>query len=156
MFLYARYYSDIVSGEGVKELMDEGPKRGGPRPRHILLVENELAIALEMEGVIAESGKCKVHLAGSEAAARQVLGEISGISGAILDVGLADGTSLELARELLDQGIPVAFATGYETGTELLAPFPDVPVIGKPFNTAELLTLVDRLLCPRGHNAGSV
>lgn len=133
--------------------MDKKPKRGGPPPRHILLVENELTIALEMEGAISETGKCKVHVAGSEEAARVLLGKVSGISGAILDVSLGEGTSLELARELLAQGVPVAFATGYDTSTELLAPFPDVPVISKPFDTSELLAVVDRLLTPQDNHS---
>ncbi len=126
--------------------MNQKARRSGVAQHLILLVENELTVALEMEVALREEGVCDVRIAGNEDAARDILASNPVLSGAILDVNLSGGTSLELAEELVARGVPVAFATGYDATSEQLARYPDIPVISKPFGRHELIAAVNALL----------
>jgi DNA-binding NtrC family response regulator len=117
-----------------------------PGMPEILLVENELMIALEIEGIIEEAQLGKVHIVGNQDAARAALADHARFAGAILDVNLSEGDSLDLAAELQEKGVPFAFATGYDTSARFLARFPDIPVIAKPFDREELVSTMMRLL----------
>lgn len=121
-------------------------QRVHPADPVVLLVENELMVALEMENTIRDAGLCEVCIAGDDVAARGLIAQTDKLAGAILDVRLSHGTSLDLAEDLLARGVPVVFATGYDTGADYLERFPDVPVISKPFEPTELLAAVARLL----------
>lgn len=121
---------------------------GADRPQ-LLLLEDELMIALEIQGIIEEAGVATVHIAGNADTARSMAAEFKGLAGAILDVNLNDGTSLGLAAELRERDIPIAFATGYEPGDDFLARFNDVPLLAKPFDVGDLITIVRKLISHR-------
>lgn len=118
---------------------------GGELP-DLLLVEDELMIALEIQGLVEEAGLARVHIAGNDDAARQLTQDLPRLSGVVLDVNLGEGTTLSFAEELRARKIPFAFATGYEPGTGLLAEFPEVPIIPKPFDAADLLKTIGGLI----------
>lgn len=135
-----------MSTEEQREDSGSTAMQAGTRLPCILLVENELMIALEIEGIIEEAGLGKVHVVGNQEAARNALQEIADVSVVILDVNLSEGHSLDLAEELMEQRIPFAFATGYDTSARFLSRFPGAPVIGKPFDRVDLVTTVRNLL----------
>ncbi|MFC0480868.1 HWE histidine kinase domain-containing protein [Gellertiella hungarica] len=103
---------------------------------HILVVEDQALIAMEIEDTLRAMG-ATVTLA---AHVRDALGVLDQATPnlALLDFNLGQGTSEEIAVRLSDLGIPFLFATGY--GDRLVIPerFQDTPIIGKPFEGREL------------------
>ena len=111
----------------------------------ILLVEEEILIAMDVEQLCYDHGAVAVATISSEAKlAPEALDSIEAqtavmaIDVAILDVRVGEGSTSELARRLKNQGIPFIFATGYTTVEPFFAEFPDIPVVAKPYASEEL------------------
>lgn len=54
--------------------------------------------------------------------------------------------SFPLAQALKERGIPFVFATGYADSSQIPGKFADVPVVRKPYNGAELVNELGKLL----------
>ena len=67
---------------------------------------------------------------------------------ALLDANLAGARVDDLAVELRRRGVPFAFATGFGRAS-LPEAFHDVPVLGKPFGSEQLVAMVRSLLGDR-------
>lgn len=108
----------------------------------ILVVEDEMTIALMIEDMLADLGhdvaEVQMRLDPALASARQ--GEFDF---AILDVNLDGHMSFPVAEALEERGIPFAFATGYGSAG-LDAAFRHYPVLMKPFLQADLEQLIAR------------
>lgn len=97
----------------------------------VMIVEDEMTIALLLEDILTDLGHEVAELAmrlpqGLAAAAD------AEVDLAILDVNLDGLPSFPIAEVLARRGIPFAFATGY--GAAGIDPrFKDRPLIGKPF-----------------------
>lgn len=106
------------------------------RPHKVLLVEDEMLIAMEMEDLLIELGyevvgpamrlKRAVELAAHEA-----------FDAALLDINLANENSFPVARLLRDRHIPFAFVTGYGAAG-LSDEFKDTPTLQKPVGKQHL------------------
>lgn len=77
----------------------------------ILVVEDDLFIALDLQDVLRELGHEEIHLAHDLATGRKLLDSTSP-DVAILDVNLRGELVFPLAAELLSRSIPFVFATG--------------------------------------------
>ncbi|KQP96074.1 HWE histidine kinase domain-containing protein [Methylobacterium sp. Leaf117] len=103
----------------------------------VLVVEDNMIIALEAEEILASLGASAVDMAGSvHEALRQI--EAARPSFALLDVNLGSETSLPVARRLLASGIPFVFATGYGESFRIPPELGAVMMIKKPY-TADTL-----------------
>lgn len=112
--------------------------------KRVMVVEDEPLVAMAMEAELSAAGYTVVGPAGNLAAARQLVAEQI-CDAALLDVDLSDGPTAELAEELTRKDIPFAFATGY--GENVSPPgLPDVPILRKPLDPAQLLAVVAGLL----------
>jgi CheY-like chemotaxis protein len=110
----------------------------GPR---VLIVEDEIVVALFMEDILAEFGYEVVGVASrlEEALAREADYDM-----AVLDVHLNGKNVFDFADKLAEAGTPFVFATGYgERG------LPDRhrgrPVLQKPFSPDELKRVLARI-----------
>ena len=128
--------------------MNEGQVSSDPRyaklkGRHILIVEDEVLVAMMMEDILLEQG-CTPEVAGEQKAA---LACIDGgrFDAAILDVNLNGATSFPIAEALKARGVPFAFSTGYDERM-LRDGFGDQPVIRKPFLPDKLLDVLCALV----------
>jgi light-regulated signal transduction histidine kinase (bacteriophytochrome)/CheY-like chemotaxis protein len=92
----------------------------GAVPRDVLLVEDNLIIALDTEDILRRLGVRDVRTASSVGEALRHIAE-RGPDFALLDVNLGSETSFEIATRLQELQVPFAFATGY--GEQ--AAFPD-------------------------------
>ena len=111
----------------------------------ILVVEDSVLVAMAIEAVLTDRGY-DVIVAGSLAAARQRLRQGT-IAAALLDVNLPDGTTLELARELVALTIPVAICSGIDSGS-IPTGFPPTERFEKPIAPERLADWVDGVLRP--------
>jgi light-regulated signal transduction histidine kinase (bacteriophytochrome) len=114
--------------------------------RHVLLVEDNMIIAMDGEDVLRDLG-ADVTTAASIARAREAI-QHHPIDLAVLDFNLGAETSMPVADLLAERGIPFLFATGYGDGLELPERFAGVTLVKKPYSGATLAQamtpLVDR------------
>ena len=113
------------------------------RPRRILIVEDELVIALMMEEIVREMGCAVSGIAGTLGMARLQLAKRD-LDAVLLDVNLDGEYNPETADLLLEMGVPFAFVTGYDY---VVDPRHDnVPLLQKPFSSIQLRVLVEQLV----------
>lgn len=103
----------------------------------ILVVEDEPLIATEIAGMLAAMG---CHTVGPVAAVHQalVLIDTEPVDAAILDVNVSDGYITPVAERLLDRGIPVLLATGYEVFA-LSERLMSLPRLQKPYTSDQFM-----------------
>lgn len=97
----------------------------------ILIVEDEMTIAMMLEDMIAELGH-EVAGVASRLDRAVALASTAAFDLAILDVNLDGRPSMDVAAALTERDIPFFFATGYGRGG-VDARFAAARVIGKPF-----------------------
>jgi CheY-like chemotaxis protein len=113
--------------------------------RRVLVVEDEMAIAMMIEDMLADAG-CEV--AGMASRPAEALSAIAGdlaIDAAILDVNLGGSDSYEVAAALKARGVPFVFSTGYGR-SGLPDDMVDNPVLQKPFRQQDLVEALEGLL----------
>lgn len=106
-------------------------------PNDVLIVEDDAIIAFDFEATIIELGIQQVRTAGYAADALAMIAERAP-DFALLDVGLGDKTSFEVADRLDALKIPYAFVTGYRADVALASRFAGKPVLSKPCLREEL------------------
>jgi CheY-like chemotaxis protein len=113
------------------------------RALRILIVEDEMLVAMNIEDMLLELGHEVAGLASRLSGALSLAKEAS-FDAAMLDVNLAGETSFAVADLLVEQGIPFLFATGYGLqGIE--ERYRDRPVLQKPFRAADLAAALEAL-----------
>jgi CheY-like chemotaxis protein len=102
----------------------------------ILLVEDEVMIAIHMEDLVADLGH-EVAATASGLAEALDLARRCDIDLAILDVNLAGAMSFPVADVLAHRGVPYVFATGYGSSA-VLPPYNEHLIVRKPISRREL------------------
>jgi DNA-binding NtrC family response regulator len=105
--------------------------------QHILIVEDEFLIALDLEETVREAGAQPVGPVGTVREALALL-EQQTVSGAILDINLGSELSTAIAEQLQQRKVPFIYHTGQ---SDLLADpaWPKAPVVSKPAMPAGLV-----------------
>jgi light-regulated signal transduction histidine kinase (bacteriophytochrome)/CheY-like chemotaxis protein len=106
--------------------------------RMVLVVEDNLFIALDVEDMLRSLGAGKVVLANSIAEARTAMSGEK-FSFALLDVNLGSDNSLPIARSLIASGVPFAFGTGYGEALPLPETMANTPIVSKPYHRVALM-----------------
>jgi DNA-binding response OmpR family regulator len=113
------------------------------RPR-ILIVEDEMMIAIMLEDMLDELGCAVAGIAGKPEEAMAFI-ESQPIEAAILDVNLNGIQSFAIAAALDERGVPFMFSTGY--GALVVEErYRTRPVLQKPFRQEELEAAVNVML----------
>jgi CheY-like chemotaxis protein len=113
----------------------------------VLVVEDEMTIALLVEDMLIELGHDVVELAMRLPQAEKLARETE-FDVAVLDVNLDGRRSFPVADILIERGIPFLFATGYgASGVD--AAYAHYPILTKPFMTEELKSAIDLLTGPK-------
>ncbi|RVV98456.1 GAF domain-containing protein [Mesobaculum littorinae] len=130
----------------------EAPQ-GDPAPAaplsNVLLLEDNMVIALDASDLLKEVGAEAVTTCGSVADAMAALDAATPDLG-VLDLNLGSETSEAVAHRLVELGVPFVFATGYDSADDAVAAFPAVPLVRKPFSAAELKQALDTARRGRG------
>lgn len=113
------------------------PERQVAGPAHVLVVEDNMIIALDLEGVLQKFGIGEVSLASTVGAALESL-DAGRPDFAFLDLNLGEETSLPVADRLLADGVPFAFGTGFGDQADLPEHLSSVPIISKPYSEKAL------------------
>jgi CheY-like chemotaxis protein len=122
--------------------MDQPPHRP-LKDRHILVVEDDPVIAMDLQGVLETAGATVVGPAHNASEALTLV-ERWRISAAVLDYRLRAGDTLALARMLAERGIPFLFQTS--DPASVLHEHPDATILPKPFRPGQLTSAVEALL----------
>lgn len=112
--------------------------------RGILLVEDEMAVAMLLEDMLEELG-CRVAATAARPAQALEAIEAHAFDAAILDVSLDGEDSYGIAAALAARGIPFVFSTGYGA-LGLRLDFRDRPLLQKPFRRRDLARALARAL----------
>ena len=123
------------------------------RSLRILIVEDEILIALELESLLQDAGHEVVGMAASSQDA-VALGQRLGPDLAFVDIHLTDGpTGIDVARRLGDQGVAVLFMTA--NAKRIPDGFTEAHgVIAKPYTERGVRQALDYVLASR-EGAGS-
>jgi len=105
--------------------------------RRVLVVEDEMMIAMMVEDMLAELGCSVVGPAHALDAALDLARTESAIDAALLDVNLAGKPVFAVADALREKGVPAIFSTGYgDAGLRDIDR--GAPVLQKPFRADDL------------------
>ena len=104
--------------------------------RNVLVVEDEMMIAMLIEDMLDEFGCKLVGPATSIPRALELIGKES-IEIAILDLNLDGHDTYAIADALQEKNVPFIFATGYGS-MGLRKEYGNRPVLQKPFQTQDL------------------
>ena len=113
--------------------------------RHVLVVEDEYMLALDLRQELEDAGAIVI---GPEPSVERALARVASaprIDAAVLDVNLGDEKSFSVADELRARNIPFIFASGY--GDDAVATrFPDVTNCSKPLSIPALLSELEKAM----------
>jgi light-regulated signal transduction histidine kinase (bacteriophytochrome)/CheY-like chemotaxis protein len=148
--LPAKHISSIdIRTERRKETRRPGTPQEAPSDLlagiKILLVEDQMLIAMDLEAMLANKGATHTVTTGSSADALKMLKGFTP-DFAVLDINLGVGTSLPVAQELSKRNIPFIFATGYGDQSWIPPELMAAPMIRKPYDGDELIQAISRVL----------
>ena len=107
----------------------------------ILVVEDEYMLAMVLTRDLEKLNGEVVGPVGRRAQAL-ALARTEPLDGALLDINLTDGDTLEVAEVLRERGVPFAFVTGYRDRA-LPAALADAPRLVKPVQQHQLKETLD-------------
>ena len=108
-------------------------ERHGTRPLRVLLLEDEVLIAMDLQAMLEDGGHTVIGPVETVPDALSRL-DADNPEAAVLDLHLGDASSVEVAQALAARGIPFLFATGAAGRANLPEGFADRPVLVKPFD----------------------
>jgi light-regulated signal transduction histidine kinase (bacteriophytochrome)/CheY-like chemotaxis protein len=114
-------------------------------PLKVLLVEDQMLIAMDVENMLEDNGVTGIETATSSAMALEKLKTFTP-DVAILDINLGADTSIAVAHELSRREIPFMFATGYADGIMVPQELSSAPIIRKPYDEEALMSTIGVLL----------
>lgn len=114
----------------------------------ILIVEDEMLVAMLLEDVVGDLGHEVVGPAMRLEAALEAA-EREEFDLAILDINLAGKPSFPVAERLAARGIPFMFASGYGAAG-LIDPFRAAPIVQKPFEADQIAKMLETLPARHG------
>jgi PAS domain S-box-containing protein len=126
----ARILEENTGGASIGELRAEGI-----RGVKVLIVEDAVLLALELEAGLEEAGAVVVGAAADLGEAERMLGLDFDV--AVLDANLNGKSVIPVARALAARGTPFIFATGYDEAGVAPEGF-TAPVVRKPYNVRQI------------------
>jgi PAS domain S-box-containing protein len=126
--------------------IEAAPVSSGPtnlRGARVLIVEDAVLLALELETGLSEAGATVVGPAYELAEAMALLDQP--IDAAVLDANLNGLSVMPVAEALAARGIPFVFATGYGDAGGAPSGF-DAPIIRKPYDVTQVAAAVAEVL----------
>jgi CheY-like chemotaxis protein len=112
----------------------------------VLVLEDQILIAMEVEHSLIQLGAKSVVIASSADEALEVIGDAAP-DVAVLDINLGPySTSFPVAEALRTRGTPWVFATGYGSEIKIPSQLKSAAVIRKPYTTYMLAKALQHIL----------
>jgi CheY-like chemotaxis protein len=147
----------IAPGEGsgldLSETLAADPSMAVVAPSHaqplqdstVLLLEDNLIVALEAEEILRALGATAVYTASTIAGAAKFLAA-ERFDFAVLDINLGFETSLDFAARLNTAQIPYVFASGYGDNIDLGGVHSTILTVAKPYDRDQLKVAITATL----------
>ena len=135
----------VARGVQPPSALDKESLRGA----RVLLVEDNMLIAMEAEDMLRELGAVDIHVASTIVEATGLIAQHR-FTFAMLDINVGRGTSFDLATQLKVSGTPFIFATGYGDELALERRDGDEVVIQKPYERDHLARAIRQVLQTAG------
>lgn len=113
-------------------------------PRRVLILEDNLIIAMEAEEILRQIGSETVELASNLDEALTALNR-DPYDLVLLDVNLGEAMSFNFARLLIERGIPFGFFSGYSDTQEFPDDLQDAQLLAKPFDERAMLQFLAKM-----------
>lgn len=113
-------------------------------PLRVLILEDNLIIAMEAEEILREIGSETIELATNLDEAKSALDSVQ-FDLALLDVNLGEAMSFNFARLLSGRGVPFGFVSGYSDTQEFPEDMQHVPLLVKPFDERAMLQFLAKV-----------
>lgn len=115
--------------------------------RHVLIVEDEVLIALDIESALEDRGADVTGPVTRLADGLKVANDDSTrFDCAVLDINLQGEDVFPIAEILEKRGVPFLFHTGHGDSNTLRKQFANAPVCNKPFQTERLVSELEKLI----------
>ena len=123
----------------MQEHIDEAASgdAAGNIPKRVLLIEDNMIIALDTEEMLRELGVEDVLVSGSVTQALRAI-EKDQPDFAVLDFNLGEESSEPVARELKRMGVPFVLATGYSAKEVRFEELGARAILKKPYDKSDL------------------
>jgi CheY-like chemotaxis protein len=121
--------------------MINGPLSG----RRVLVVEDEMLVAMLLEDMLADLGCTVVGPAARVEQALAMIETAASLDAAVLDLNINGQKSYPVADALVAGGVPFVFATGYGPHS-LMNGYSWFPLLQKPFKRLEIGKALIKLL----------
>jgi CheY-like chemotaxis protein len=110
---------------------------------HILIVEDEMILALDLSDIVSALG-CTSAMVARIGKGLQLI-ETQRFAAAVIDLNLGGEPVYPVADELDRRGIPYVIATGYGAGG-VLAAYHDHPILSKPYSRRDVETALRKAI----------
>ena len=113
--------------------------------RKALLVEDNLVLAMDMVDSLTRLGASSVDTAGSLESGLKAADRTDADFG-VLDMNLRGTVSFDIARKLMERGIPFLFVTGYGSSLDIPEDLREVAILSKPIDEGAFSNALQKLL----------
>lgn len=125
-------------------MMSHSESHGDLRGQHVLIVEDEMLLALDLSDELERAGGAVDTAASTKQALRLLAARP--YDAAVLDFQLLDGDSLPVAEALAARSIPFFFVTAQGTLAALRERHPTTPIFDKPMMPNRMREHLQRVL----------
>lgn len=115
------------------------------RERRILVVEDELLVAMEMEDLLVQQG-CTVIGPAKDIDGALALIANEPLDAVVLDLNLSGEAAVPVASALSSRGVPFVVVTGYSKKQSRSPELQDAPVLEKPIDPHLLLRTLEQVI----------
>jgi CheY-like chemotaxis protein len=109
----------------------------------VLILDDDPLIGLDMAMTVEDDGDAAAVVAGTLTEAGKI--NLNELDVAVLDVNIGPNTSYAFARQLLDAGIPIAFASGSQK-SDIPNDLSHVLFLAKPCSPLKMLDFIRQAL----------
>jgi two-component sensor histidine kinase/CheY-like chemotaxis protein len=128
------------------------PAADSREAKRILVVEDDMLIALDIQQTLDASGFDVVGPVGRVADALHLL-DVEPVDAVVMDANLGGESAAPIAERLRSQGVPFVIATGYGAGPEFVVRG-ETPVLHKPFSAHDLQRAITELTARHPRSGG--
>ena len=115
------------------------------RGKRILVVEDNLLVAMDVEATLQAAG-CEIVGPAARLDVALDLARAERLDGAVLDVNLDGLSAFPVADLLVERAVPIVLATGYDTEIVVPERYRGMPNVQKPFSSVQLRDLLNNVL----------